>query len=695
VTDSFSAAANPLLTSRGLPRFADIRAEHVAPAVRHALELVRQGLDDLEAKVEPTFEATVVALRDLYDPLGRAWGVVSHLMGVANTPELREAYESVQPEVVELSLRFSQSEPFYRALRTLRDSGARWDALSPAAKRIVDQRLQAAELSGIALEGPERARFNEIVQRLSALGTQFSNSLLDATQAWGLDLDTPERVAGLTVTGRRLLAQAWNRAHERDDATAETGPWRATLDAPCFLAVIEYAEDSALREAVYRGWISRAAAAPWDNGPLLQEILSLRQEKARLLGFEHFAALSLSSKMASLDAVLGLSERLREAAMAHAPAELQAVQDFAASQGAALPLAHWDYALWRRRLREATLELDEEALRPWFPLDQVLEGLFGVLHRLFDVRIEPDDGTVQVWHPDVRYYHVTDPSGARIAGFYLDAFARPGLKRPGAWMGECQERWLRSDGLQIPVAYLTCNQTPPAGGQPSLMTFDEVETLFHEFGHGLQHMLTQVSEPEVAGISGVEWDAVELPSQFMENWCYHRPTLLGMARHWETGEPLPDGVFEKLVATRTFQAGTMMLRQLMLGLTDLRLHTDYDASAPDADPFQVMHAVAASTSVLPPLPEDRFLCSFSHIFAGGYAAGYYSYKWAEVLSADAFGAFVEAGLDDDDQVRRTGHRFRDTVLALGGSQHPVDVYRAFRGRDPSPEPLLRQYGLAG
>jgi oligopeptidase A len=684
---------NPLYSYAGLPPFAQIRAEHIVPAVRAVIEECAKAFSEWEATVEPTWASAVVSLRNILDPLERVWSPVGHLMGVANSPEIRAAYEEMEPVIVEFGLRLGQSEAQYKALVGLRDSDA-WPALNDAEKRTVTQKIQSAEQSGIGLTGADRDRFNAIAQELSALQTKFSNTVMDVVQTWGLDLTEEARISGLTPTGRMLLSQAWKRANPEGETTPDAGPWRATLDAPCFMAVMEYANDGALREAVYRAFVTRAATPEHDNRPLLRKILQLRKEKAGLLGFDNFAELSLSTKMADLDGVNALSEELRVAAMKHAAGELKEVQDFATASGADGELALWDMARSRRLLREKQFSYTDDELRPYLPLEQVMDGMFGLVNRIFGVTVRAADGKAEVWDKDVRFFEVLDETGTQIAAFYLDPFARPATKRGGAWMGECQGRWQRGDTLQLPVAYLTCNQTPPVGDQPSLMTFNEVETLFHEFGHGLHHMLTRVDVPEVAGISGVEWDAVELPSQFMENWCYHRPTLLGMAKHWKTGETLPEHYVEKLKASRNFMAATFLARQLMLGMTDIDLHSVYDPFDESVSPNDIKRQVVARTQVQPLLPEDEFLCSFSHIFAGGYSAGYYSYKWAEVLSADAFGAFVEAGLDNDDAVQSVGRSYRETVLALGGSMPPMDVYEKFRGRPPRPAALLEQYELA-
>jgi oligopeptidase A len=620
---------------------------------------------------------------------------VTHLFGVRNSPELREAYETVLPEMVAFGLKVRQSKPVYEALRTLRE-GEDWNGLDEGQRRIVERRLLDARLAGIGLPDDERRRFNEIAEELSQLGTTFSNNVLDANKAFSLVLTEPEDVAGLPPSLLRLGASSFNshKPAEAAEATPEGGPWRFTLDSPSYGPFMEHSRRRELRERMYRAFITRASAAPTDNAPILRQILALRLEQARLLGFESFAEMSLATKMAQgVDAVLEMLERLRAAAWPHAEREMADLCEIAGRHDVQEPLMHWDVAYWAERLREERFQFTDEELRPYFAFERVLEGLFALCHRLFGIKVEAADGEAPVWNPDVRFFHIRDEAGTRIASFYLDPYSRPENKRGGAWMDDCFGRRVTRESVRNPVAHLVCNQTPPSGGKPSLMSFREVETLFHEFGHGLQHMLTRVDYADAAGINNVEWDAVELPSQFLENWCYHRPTLLGLTAHYETGAPLPEELFEKIVAARTFRSGSQMLRQLQFGLTDLRLHTDYDPAGEES-PFEVMREVNELTSVMPMLPENRFLCSFQHIFSGGYAAGYYSYKWAEVLAADAFSAFEEAGLEDASAVQAVGRRFRDTVLSLGGSKHPLDVFREFRGRDPSPEPLLRVHGLA-
>ena len=695
--DTPAIASNPLLIGEGLPPFDQIQAQQIVPAMTQLLQELGQDLQTLEADVTSTWTGLVEPLERLEDRLSWSWGIVGHLMGVKNSPELREAFETIQPQIVEFITRLSQSRPLYEAFKTLRDSDT-WPQLDEAQQRIVEKAIRDAELSGVGLMGEERERFNAIQLELANLSTQFSNHVLDATKAFSLVLSQKDEVAGLPPSLLSLAAHSAREAGETN-ATPEAGPWRITLDFPSFGPFMQHSRRRDLREQVYRAYISRASSGEYDNTQLLERILQLRREEAQLLGFETYAEVSLASKMApSVTEVEALLEQLRQASYAAAAQDLDDLRTFAARQNAteAEDLKNWDISFWAERQREAKFDITDEQLRPYFPLPQVLEGLFDLVQRLFGVTVTPADGEAPIWHPDVRYFQISRDGGDVIAHFYLDPYTRPAEKRGGAWMDDClgRAKIRQGDGfkLRLPVAYLTCNQTPPVDDKPSLMTFREVETLFHEFGHGLQHMLTQVDYAGAAGINNVEWDAVELPSQFMENWCYDRATLMGMARHYQTGESLPEEYYQKLLASRTYMSGTGMLRQLHFSLVDLELHHRYQPEGSET-PNDVRDRIAQTTTILPPLPEDAFLCSFGHIFAGGYAAGYYSYKWAEVLSADAFAAFEEAGLENESAVTATGHRFRDTVLALGGSQHPMEVFKAFRGREPSTEALLRHSGL--
>ena len=702
---------NPLLVSEGLPRFDRIQAEHIVPAVQQTLAQAEQRLTEIETTLSnldrPNWDDIFTPLEELDRPFDFAWKPVGHLFGVLNSPELRTAYETVLPEVVRFGLRASQSRPIYEAVKRLKEQAG--ESLAPTRQRIVDQKLLSAKLSGIALEGEQRERFNAIAEELSQLSTDFSNHVLDATKAFELILTQPDEVAGLPPSLLQLAAQSFVQSRqakaegesggggegETITATPEAGPWRISLDGPIVTPFLQHSRRRDLRETVYRAFISRASTGEWDNSESISKILKLRREKAELLGFRSFAEVSLAEKMApGVAAVEAMFEKLRAATRAPAESELAELKTLATAGGQTEEFKHWDAAFWAERLREQRFDYTDEQLRPYFPLPRVLDGLFALLTKLLGITIRAADGEAPVWHPDVRFFRVFDADGNKpLAAFYLDPYSRPENKRGGAWMDTCLPRRRFHGQIELPVAHLVCNSTPPVGDAPSLMTFREVETLFHEFGHGLQHMLTTVDEADAAGINGVEWDAVELPSQFMENWCYHRPTIRGLSGHYQTGEPLPDELFDKLTAARNFRAASMMLRQLHFGMTDVYLHHQFDPSSNES-PFDVQRRMAEKTAVLPPLPEDRMLCAFSHIFSGGYAAGYYSYKWAEVLSADAFGAFEEAGLDNEAAVQATGRRFRDTVLSLGGSRHPLEVFRAFRGRDPDPQALLRQCGLA-
>jgi oligopeptidase A len=696
-----ASTPSPLLYGEGLPPFEAITPEEVNSAIPDLLERLNTELSQLEQQLErrlgeasksgePLGWAGVMdPLHHLGERLRWSWGVVSHLNGVCNSAELRDAHQRQQGAVVAFGSRAGQSALIYRALGQLLEQGQQLDATQV---RILDAERRDMELRGVGLSGPEQEAFNAATTELARLASDFGNHVLDATNAWSLTLNSEAELAGLPNSLRDLLAQAANDAGEQG--------WRLGLDMPRVAPFLKYSQRRDLRETVYRAQVARASSGELNNSPLIERILTLRGEQARRLGYANWAEVSLASKMAgSVAEVEQLLEELRAAAYPAAERELEALRAIARRHGApeAADLKPWDVAYWAEKLRQENFELDSEALRPWFALEQVLQGLFGLCQRLFDIRIaSTDPGEAPTWHQDVRYFRVLDgSSGDPLAGFYLDPFSRPGSKRGGAWMDECLGRSSTASGESVlPVAYLICNQSPPVGDTPSLMTFEEVETLFHEFGHGLQHMLTTVERPQAAGINNVEWDAVELPSQFMENWCYDRATLMGMAHHWQTGEPLPEADYQKLLAARTFMGGNATLRQVHFALTDLRLHSMW---SPDGgqSPDQLRRAIARTTTVLEPIPEDAFLCAFSHIFAGGYSAGYYSYKWAEVLSADAFSAFEEVGLDVEDEVVATGRRFRDTVLSLGGSRSPAEIFEAFRGRPPSSEALIRHSGLMG
>jgi len=704
ITSSSSSATTipEILRGEGLPVFEAITPEAVSRHIPELMAELNAELSALEQKLEHSFNSgSTLSWSAVMDPLQRlgerlrwSWGVVSHLNGVCNSPELREAHAAQQAVVVQFGNRAGQSQLIYRALKHLE---AHQDQLDATQQRILAAELRDMQLRGVGLSGAEQEAFNAASQELAELSTRFGNQVLDATNGWTLTLSQAGDVDGLPTSLLDQLAQAARQSSDAE-ATAENGPWLLGLDMPRYAPFLKYSRRRDLREQVYRAHVSRAsgkAGSELNNWPLIERILTLRREQARRLGYANWAEVSLAAKMAdSESAVEALLEELRAAAYPVAKAELQALAECARRHGApeADDLQPWDVSFWAEKLRQESFELDSEALRPYFPLPRVLEGLFGLCERLFGITIAAADDEAPLWHPDVRFFRILD-NGQPLAGFYLDPYSRPGSKRGGAWMDECLVRSRSADGTAVlPVAYLICNQSPPVGDTPSLMTFEEVETLFHEFGHGLQHMLTTVDRPQAAGINGVEWDAVELPSQFMENWCYDRATLMGMARHWQSGEPMPEQEFRKLLAARTFMGGAATLRQVHFAMVDLRLHSQWHPGCSQT-PEQLRREIAEGTTVLAPIDDDAFLCSFGHIFAGGYAAGYYSYKWAEVLSADAFSAFEEVGLENEAQIRETGRRFRDTVLSLGGSLDPKQVFEAFRGRQPSSEALIRHSGL--
>ncbi|ONI01917.1 hypothetical protein PRUPE_6G167100 [Prunus persica] len=675
--------ANPLLQDFDFPPFDVVDAKHVRPGIRALLKKLEGDLEELERTVEPTWPKLVVPLEKIVDQLTVVWGIVNHLKSVKDSSELRSAIEEVQPEKVKFQLRLGQSKPIYNAFKAILESPD-WQTLTEARKRIVESQIKEAVLSGVSLEDDKRDNFNKIEQELKRLSHKFEENVLDATKKFEKLVTEKNEIEGLPATALGMAAQtALSKGHE--NAIAENGPWIITLDGPSFLSVMQHARNRSLREEIYRAYVTRASSGDLDNTAIVDSILKLRLEKAKLLNYNNYAEVSMATKMATVEKAEELLEKLRSASWNAAVQDMEDLKNFSKSKDApeADDLNHWDTSFWSERLRESKFDINEEELRPYFSLPKVMDGLFNLANMLFGINIEPADGLAPVWNNDVRFYRIKDSSGSPVAYFYFDPYTRPSEKKGGAWMREVLARShvLSRDGAsaRLPVAHMVCNQTPPVGNKPSLMTFRE-------------HMLTKQDEGLVAGLRGIEWDAVELPSQFMENWCYHRDTLMSIAKHYETGETLPEETYKKLLAARTFRAGSLSLRQIRFASVDLKLHTDYIPGGSESI-FDVDRRVSERTQVIPSLPEDRFLCGFRHIFAGGYAAGYYSYKWAEVLSADAFSAFEDAGLDDSEAVKETGHKFRETILALGGGKAPLEVFVEFRGREPSPEPLLRHNGL--
>ncbi|MFA7521420.1 MAG: oligopeptidase A [Halothiobacillaceae bacterium] len=681
-----NALPNPLLDSPDLPAFDQIEPAHIEPAIDQILADNRQTIAArLDEGAPYTWANFVAQMEGLADRLDQAWAPVRHLNAVVNTPELRQAYEACLPKLSDYATELGQDEALFQAYRQLR---ARDDfaTLPTEQRQVVEHALRDFRLAGVDLDPADKQRFKELKSELSQLTTEFANNLLDATNAWSLDIDDESRLTGLPESARALF---------RDNAEREeVAGWRVTLDMPSFLAVMTHAEDRSLRETLYEAFVTRASdvgphAGQWDNGPVMERILEIRHQLAQLLGFDNYADHSLETKMADSPAeVLQFLQDMAERAVPKAREELAELRTFARESDGLETLQPWDVAFYAEKLREARYAVSQEQLKPYFRADRVVDGLFTVVGRLFGIRIQ-ERSDLPTWHSDVRFFEVEDRDGQPRGRFYLDLYARP-HKRGGAWMaGAIQRRRLPNGEIQQPAAFLTCNFTPPVGGKPSLLTHDEVITLFHEFGHGLHHLLTRVEAAGVAGISGVAWDAVELPSQFLENWCWEREALDLFAHHHETGEPLPQALFERLRAARQFQAGMQMVRQLEFSLFDLLLHQDFDP-ATGARIQETLDQVRQSVAVIHPPTYNRFQHGFAHIFAGGYAAGYYSYKWAEVLSADAWSRFEEDGVFNE----RTGADFLVHILERGGSEDPMTLFKAFRGREPRIEPLLRQHGIA-
>ncbi len=683
--------SNPLLQtalSQPLPAFAAILPEHAEPALDAVLAQNRAELEALLARGgTPSWDALIEPLEEMSDRIQRAWGPVSHLFSVNSTAEWRAAYNACLPKLTEYSVEVSQSEPLYRAYAALAES-TEFKTYGAARKKVITDALRDFKLSGIALPPAQKQRYKDISLRLSELQTKFEENLMDAIKAWGKHVTDEALLAGMTDNAKAA-------ARARAEAKQLDGFW-LTLDFPSYDAVISYADNRELRRELYEAFATRASdrgpqAGQFDNGALMEEILKLRHEMAQLLGYANYAELSLATKMAeSPDEVEGFLVDLARRAKPRAAAERDELAAFANKLDGISDFSPWDAAYYAEKLKEEKLGLSDEELRPYFAADAVIRGMLDLVQRLYGIRIDKVDG-IQTWHADVTTYALKDGDGLPFGLFYLDPYARAD-KRSGAWMDECVNRRRTAQGLQNPVAYLTCNFTPPLPGQPALLTHDEVVTLFHEFGHGLHHLLTRVEEASVAGIHGVAWDAVELPSQFMENWCFDPATLQTFARHWQTGAAMPEQLLSKLRASRRFHSGLATVRQLEFALFDLRLHRDYDparVSAHGERVLELLDRVRDEVAVMKPPAFNRMPWSFGHIFAGGYAAGYYSYKWAEVLSADAFAAFEESQFAPE-----IGHRFRDTILAQGGSREAMELFVEFRGRKPSIDALLRHSGLS-
>ncbi|WP_421301570.1 oligopeptidase A [Aeromonas veronii] len=677
---------NPLLTMDSLPPFSQIKPEQVQPAVIQAIADCKQKISDVLAQRDPhTWDSLIAPLEEVNDRLSRIWSPVSHLNSVLNSEALREAHDACLPLLSEFQTYVGQHEGLYQAYLALSQSDD-FPLLSGAQRKEIENTLRDFRLSGIGLPAEAQQRYGEIQARLSELASRFSNNVLDATQGWHKLVTDEAELAGLPDSVRAA-------ARQMAELKGKEG-WLFTLDIPSYLPVMMYADNRELRAEIYEAFTTRASdqgpnAGKWDNSAIMSELLTLRRELAQLLGFANYAELSLATKMADkTEQVVSFLTDLAAKSLPQGKAELEEIRAFAAEQHGQSELAAWDLAYYAEKLKQHKFSISDEQLRPYFPASKVVKGLFEVVKRVFGMKVRERLG-IDTWHPDVRFYDIFDADDELRGSFYLDLYARE-HKQGGAWMDVCLGRRYRQDGsLQKPVAYLTCNFNGPVDGKPALFTHNEVVTLFHEFGHGIHHMLTRIDVAGVAGINGVAWDAVELPSQFLENWCWESEALAFISGHYETGEPLPADLLEKMLTARNFQAAMQMLRQLEFALFDFRLHQEFDPANPAQLPA-LLDEVRSQVAVMTPPAFNRFQHSFSHIFAGGYAAGYYSYKWAEVLSADAFSRFEEEGIFNP----ATGQSFLKNILEKGGSKEPMELFRAFRGREPKVDALLRHSGIA-
>jgi len=675
---------NPLLDFAGLPRFGAIRPEHVTPALDQVLAENRALKESLLTQAAYAWDSFAQPLEDMNERLSRLWSPVSHLNAVMNNDALRQAYNENLPRLSEYHTELAQDERLVAGYKRIAESPG-FAGLTPAQKKIIANTLRDFRLAGAELPPDKKARFKELQKELVTLTSKFSENVLDATQAWDLRLSDENDLAGLPETARGMARQA---AQEKN-----LGGWRFTLEGPSFIAFMTYADRRDLRQSMYQAYVTRASdqgpnAGKWDNSELMARILRLRREAAGLLGFANYAEYALQTRMAKT--VSEVTDFLNDLAARARPAgrkDYEELERFARETHGVERLEAWDLAYYSEKLQQAKYRFSQEDVRPYLPETRVVPGMFAVVERLYGLTIAEVKG-VETWHPDVRFYEIRDNAGEVRGRFYLDLYARAN-KRDGAWMDDCIARKRTQQGVQVPVAYLTCNFSPPVNGRPALFTHDEAITLFHEFGHGLHHLLTRVDFTGVAGISGVAWDAVELPSQFMENWCWERAALNLVSGHYQNGAPIPDDLYRKMYAAKNFQSGMQFVRQLEFSLFDMRLHADYD---PDSEKSvqEVLDQVRREVAVVFPPAYNRFQHSFTHVFAGGYAAGYYSYKWAEVLSADAFSKFEENGIFD----RATGLEFLGHILEQGGVREPMELFVAFRGRRPTIDALLRHSGLS-
>ncbi len=673
---------NPLLEMAKLPAFSQIKPADVEPAIDELLRINRQQIAKLlEGESDFSWKNLVEPIELLEDRLSRAWSPVSHMNSVVNSEELREAYNACLPKLSEYGTEMGQNEELFRAYKYVAENDQSLDA---AQQKVMQNALRDFHLSGVDLPKEKKEHFKELSQQMSKLTSKFEENVLDSTNAWSKLITDVDQLAGLPESALSLAKQS---AEQR-----EMEGWLLTLEFPSYLPVMTYADNRELRHELYQAFSTRASdqgpqAGQWDNSEVMEQILANRHEKARLLGFDNYAERSLATKMArGPDEVVGFLQDLAERSHPQAQRELDELRDYAKQQFGVEQLEAWDVGYYAEKLRQFRYSISQEELKPYLPESRVVPGMFKVVERLYGIKVSEVEG-VDSWHPDVRFFEIHDTRGELRGAFYLDLYARR-FKRGGAWMDECVGRFMSDTRSQTPVAYLTCNFSPPVGDKPALFTHDEVETLFHEFGHGLHHLLTKIDYPAVSGISGVAWDAVELPSQFMENWCWQHEALQLISGHYETGEPIPDELYDRMIAAKNFQSAMQMVRQLEFSLFDFRIHREYEP-ARGGRIYEILDEVRQQVAVLQPPRWNRFPHGFSHIFAGGYAAGYYSYKWAEVLSADAFSRFEEQGIFNAE----AGLSFLQNILEMGGSKDAMELFIAFRGREPTIDALLRHCGI--
>ena len=673
----------------GLPPFSKINPSDIERAMDQVLNESREQTKNLlDATTSYNWDNLVMPLELIEERISKIWSPISHMNSVVNSDDLRDAYNACLPKLSEYSTEMGQNEKLFNAFKQIRASDD-FSQMNESQQKIVDNSIRDFRLSGVELVDAEKDRYKEIMQQLSNLTSKYEQNLLDATNAWKKTIKDERLLDGLPESSKGLAKQMAQNDESLTDE--EKNGWLLSLEFPSYYPVMLYADNRALREEMYRAYSTRASDQTpnkeWDNSSLMNEILALRHESAKLLGFNSYAERSLSTKMAaSTEQVLGFLNELVEKSLPVAKQEYKELQVFAKKECGVDHLEAWDVPYFSEKLREHTYAISQEEIKPYFSENNVLDGLFSVVNRLYGLEII-EQNSIDVWHKDVRFFEIKDDKGELRGKFYLDLYARQN-KRGGAWMDDCLTRLVVDDQVQAPVAYLTCNFSPPVGESPALFTHTEVITMFHEFGHGLHHMLTKVDYPSVSGISGVPWDAVELPSQFMENWCWEKSALDNMAKHFETGASLPDVLFNKMIAAKNFQAGMQMVRQLEFSVFDFRIHAEYSPEK-GARIYEILNDVRDNVSVVKAPSFNRFAHGFSHIFAGGYAAGYYSYKWAEVLSADAFSLFEEEGVFD----QSAGKRFLENVLEKGGSKEPMELFVAFRGREPEIDALLRHSGI--